>query len=182
MKTRNVLIPLDVAACPLEVFSFVNETAKEEGTAVTLLHVSKLNVAAPDIRLYVEMEEEIQKLLLRLKTDFVSPRVDSNFCVRWGRPAREILAQAAEASSDLIVLTNCSGHRRKRLFKADIVSEVIAGAPCPVRVLKANSRFDFTTTVRTPEKESFGVSFRPALKPLIFRPELTPSYARLQGC
>ena len=142
MKAKNILVHIDVTECPLELFSFINGAVKEEPTAVTLLHVSRLNVAAPENRLYVEVEQEIRSLLLRLKSEFINPGIDLTVCVRSGKPAREIVAQAAASESDLIVLTNHFGHRRKRLFGTDIVEQVVASAPCPVRVLRVNSRMD----------------------------------------
>jgi nucleotide-binding universal stress UspA family protein len=142
MKASEILVPVDVAACPLDVFSFVNEYVKDGIAKVTLLHVSRLNVQVPENRLYMEVAQELEMLLLRLKAIFLSPQINANVCVRAGKPAREIVEQAAATKSDLILLTNDADKRRKGLFKADVVKEVIAAAPCPVCVLQTGTQLD----------------------------------------
>jgi nucleotide-binding universal stress UspA family protein len=163
MNARNILVPLDIAACPQEVFSLLNDCQNEGAANVTLLYVSRLNVLSPENRLYVELEQEIQAILLRLKAEFVNPRVDASVCVRSGRPAHEIVAQAAASKSDLIVLTNNVHHRRKRLFNTDIVDQVIATAPCPVRVVRVDSRLNFRTDWTPIDKELATRNCAPAL-------------------
>jgi nucleotide-binding universal stress UspA family protein len=170
MKTREVLVPIDIAACPFEVFSFVNEYANNAAAKVTLLHVSRLNVASPENRLYLEVENEIQALLLQLQAAFVNPNIDANVCVRTGKPAEEIVAQAASMKSDMIVLSCHSNHRRRGLFKTDVVKQVIAAAPCPVCVLQAETQLD----CRSPWSSIEGEPLALDLAPDIVRPMWPP--------
>jgi nucleotide-binding universal stress UspA family protein len=180
MKARNILLPIDVAACPLEVFSFVNQYANEETVRLALLHVSKLNIVAPENRLYAEIEQEVRAVLSRLRHEFVSPRVESDICVRFGKPASEIVTEATESNSNLIVLTSHSD-RHRRFFQTDIVDQVIRRAPCLVRVLRVNSRIDCATQWRLPNEELAGANRAPAFQKLPFQPHPTPNWACLRG-
>ena len=166
MKAGDILVPVDITACPLEVFSFVNEYVNHDFAKVTLLHVSRLNVVAPQTRLYMEVAQEIEMSLLRLKAALLSPQINANVCVRAGKPAREIVSHAAAMKSDLIVLTNHAGQRRKGLFKADVVKQVIGTAPCPVCVLQSHTRLDCRRQWSSIEKKPIMAD----ATPLVVRP------------
>jgi len=142
MKLNTILVPIDVESCPLEVFSYINQFAGDDGAKITLLHVSKLNIVAPENRLYPELARELEALLRRLQTKFISPRLDSRVSVRFGQPADEIVAEAGERAADLIVLTKHSKRRSRGWFHVDVVDEVVAAAPCAVNVVRVNTRFD----------------------------------------
>ena len=137
MKLRKILAPVDVASCPAELFSFLNRWAGE-GASVTLLYVSKLNVVAPENRLYREVHEEALRALANLRAHFLSARLEADAIIRTGRPVREIVAEAKESGADLIILTRHS-NRHRRFLGVDIIEGVIAAAPCVVRVLPVNT-------------------------------------------
>ncbi len=153
MKAGNILVPTDIAACPLALFSFLNEYANDGFAKITLYHVSKLNVAPLENRLYAEVEREIEKVLLRLQAAFLHPQIDTDICVSAGKPAREIVAQAESTKSDLIVMTRSSTHR-KNLFRADVVKQVVDRAPCPVCVLRVGVQIDCRRLWTPGEKDS----------------------------
>jgi nucleotide-binding universal stress UspA family protein len=56
-----------------------------------------------------------------------------------GDPVATILAAADESQCDLIVLGHDRSSGFSRLFKRDIVQEIIRGAPCPVLVGRRSS-------------------------------------------
>jgi len=144
MNAKRILIPIDVAACPLEIFPCINKFANEPGTEITLLYVSKLNVICPENRLYVELEQEVQTMLEKLRSTFITPCLRTQISARIGKPASEIVALAKELQSDLIVLTCRAGRKQLRFFGTHIVETVVRTAPCAVQVLPVKSRVDFT--------------------------------------
>ena len=106
MKLERILLPLDIRKCPLEVFSVVNGFAKQQGITVTLLHVVTLNIAAPEKGVYEALGRDARWHLERLARGCLHPSVAANTRVRFGKPAEEILAEAAAGSADLIVLAS----------------------------------------------------------------------------
>ncbi len=145
MSPRTVLIPIDLASCPLEIFPFINSLAGGTNARVTLLHVSKVNVASPENRLYNELAQEIQASLRKLDAIFLHPRLETRLAGRLGRPEAEIVMEAAESGAELIVLTCRAGRRRRRFFETDVLERVLQTAPCAVRVLRVNTGVDFSS-------------------------------------
>jgi nucleotide-binding universal stress UspA family protein len=152
MNAKRILIPIDVAACPLEIFPCINEFANEPGAEITLLHVSRLNVICPENRFYVELKQEVQTTLEKLRSTFITPCLRTQISSRIGNPASEIVALANELRTDLIVLTCRAGQRRRRIFETHIVETVVRNAPCAVQVLRVNSRVDFIVQFGKGEK------------------------------
>ena len=144
MNAKRILIPIDVAACPTEIFPRINEFANEPGADITLLHVSALNVTCPENRLYVDLEQEVQTTLKKLRSMFITPCLRTQISSRIGKPAPEIVAFANELQADLIVLTCRAGRRRFRFFGTHIVETVVRNAPCAVQVLRVKSQVDLT--------------------------------------
>jgi nucleotide-binding universal stress UspA family protein len=142
MNVKTILLPVDLAACPLEGFWFVNQFASETSPTVILLHVLKLNIVAHENRFYAGVAQEAEEQLTWIKHKFLSPRLDSRVCVRMGKPAPEIVTEAAESRADLIVMTNHLNRYRPRLFQSGIMSAVASTAPCPVRVLRVVTWLD----------------------------------------
>jgi|SRR5208282_262617 len=101
---ERILLPVDVAKCPLEVFELVNGFAKRPEVRVILLHVVNLNIAAPENRVYEELAQEALSYLERLADKYIHPIASTVAHVRTGRPAEEILAEAKAESVDLIIM------------------------------------------------------------------------------
>jgi nucleotide-binding universal stress UspA family protein len=104
MKPEKILVPLDTARCPVEVFARINALAQRGGVEVELLHVVNLNLAAPDRRVDDEVCAEAQWHLERLREEYVDAGAKVVTRVRMGRPGDEILAEAKEQEADLIVV------------------------------------------------------------------------------
>jgi nucleotide-binding universal stress UspA family protein len=144
MNARSVLVPIDIGACPLEIFPFINEFGNETGASITLLHVSTLNVICPENRLYIEVAQETQRTLEKLHSIYIAPCLQIQISASMGNPASEIVARADELQAEMIVLSRRAGRRRRRFFETDVVEKVVRAAPCAVRVLRVNSSVDFT--------------------------------------
>jgi len=52
------LVPLDVGESALDALVFVNGLAAQRRMTIVLLHVIKLNILAPESRVYLELEGE----------------------------------------------------------------------------------------------------------------------------
>jgi nucleotide-binding universal stress UspA family protein len=141
MKPERILLPLDIRKCPLEVFSVVNDLAKQSGVTVTLLHVVSLNIAAPEKGIYEQLGREAHWHLERLARGCLRPGVTTITRVRFGKPAEEILAEAADGNVDLIVLASGLPSFWSRLF-ARLVPRVVE------RVIREASCGVFLTTVK----------------------------------
>jgi hypothetical protein len=55
MSLERILVPVDIAKWPVEVFSMTNTIANHPNAAVTLVHVVTLNIAVPETRVYEEI-------------------------------------------------------------------------------------------------------------------------------
>lgn len=139
----RVLVPVDISACALEAFSFVNRFDVNERVTVTCLHVIDLNIILFENHLIDDLYCEAEKRLKGLCHQLLKPNLTVRLRVRVGRPAREILAEAKESNTDLIVLTSLSGCSFwKQLLHPKIVEKVVRAAPCDVVVLRVQTRFN----------------------------------------
>jgi nucleotide-binding universal stress UspA family protein len=134
MNPRQILIPVDIHQCPLELFSFANGLAAQDVT-VTLLHVVASNKSSANAR-----GPEPILCLQRLERKFLSRQLDSRVSVRAGTPAEEILAEARQIGADLIVLTSFTSASEKEL--PSIAKTVIQQAACEVILLRVTTRLD----------------------------------------
>ena len=157
MKTERILLPLDLRKCPLEVFSVVNGLAKQSGVTVTLLHVVSLSIAAPENRVYEQFGQEAHWHLERLARRCLRPGVPTITRVRFGKPAEEILAEAAEGNVDLIVLASGLPSFWNRLFARllpRVVERVIRRACCGVFLTTVKKWFNCENAWGRPENST----------------------------
>jgi nucleotide-binding universal stress UspA family protein len=145
MKPERILVPLDVASCPVEVFRAVNGFAERPGVTILLLHVVNLNIVAPENRVYDELGRDADWHLKRLAGKCLNPGASILTRVRFGKPAEEIVVAAKEEDADLIVLPMHRGSFCKRMFTflaPQIIQHVIQEAPCGVCLVEAKTRFN----------------------------------------
>ena len=153
MKPKRILVPIDIARCPLEVFDRVNAFAAQPGVTVILLHVVTLSIAAPDNRVFEELGREAGWYLERLARKHVHPNASTLIHVRTGKAADEILAEAKAEDVDLIILPTFGGSLWKRgasfwkrlvapIFPGLIVEKLARNAPCALLIMHADCRFN----------------------------------------
>lgn len=145
MSLERILLPVDITKWPVEVFSVANTLAKQPGATVTLLHVVTLNIAAPEKGVYEQLGRDAHWHLERLARRCLRPGVTATTRVRFGRPAEEILAEAAAGNVDLIVLSSKPPRVWSRLFAPvvpRVVERVIQEASCGVFLTTAKKRFN----------------------------------------
>jgi nucleotide-binding universal stress UspA family protein len=153
MKPKRILVPIDIARCPLEVFTRVNAFAGQPGVTIVLLHVLTVKIAAADNRVFEELGREAGWYLERLARKHVHPDASIRIHVRIGKPADEILAEAKAENVDLIILPTFGGSLWKRgasfwkrlvapIFPGVIVEKLARNAPCVVFFMHAESWFN----------------------------------------
>jgi nucleotide-binding universal stress UspA family protein len=145
MKPERILLPINVANCPLEVFELVGGIARRPGVTVILLHVLELNILAPDNRVYEELARPAAGYLARLARACLPAHSDVRIHVRVGRPAEEIVAEARAEQVDLIILAAGRPSLWKQLLApiiAPTVEKILRQAPCAVLVANAQTRFN----------------------------------------
>jgi nucleotide-binding universal stress UspA family protein len=153
MKPKRILVPIDIARCPLEVFTRVNAFAGQPGVTIILLHVVTVKIAAADNRVFEELGREAGWYLERLARRHVHADASILIHVRIGKAAHEILAEAKAENVDLIILPTfggslwkCGAPFWKRLvapiFPGAIVEKLARNAPCALLFMHAEARFN----------------------------------------
>jgi len=104
MNPERILLPIDIARCPLEVFDLVNGFARRPEATVTLLHVVNLNIVTPHNGIHEELGQEAESHLEQLAGKHLHPLASVLIHVRAGSPVQQILAEARAEKVDLIIL------------------------------------------------------------------------------
>jgi nucleotide-binding universal stress UspA family protein len=152
MKPERILLPIDTANCPMEVFAVVKGFACRPEVTVILLHVVNLNIVAPENRVYEELGQEVYWHLCRLAHKYIHPFASTAVRVRAGQPEQEILAEAAEQKAYLIILPSWGPSWWARLTSfwqpqpaaaaSGWVRKILRKAPCAVSIVNVNTRFN----------------------------------------
>jgi nucleotide-binding universal stress UspA family protein len=146
MNADRILLPIDLARCPLDVLPLVNRLVDHSNeVTVILLHVLNLNILTPETRIYDGLCDNARQRLQRLTREQVHPLVDTCVRVRVGDPFEEIVAEAREQQVQLIILPTFEHSFWRRLFTPMVprVAEKLARrAPCPVYAVRVEKAFD----------------------------------------
>jgi nucleotide-binding universal stress UspA family protein len=134
MRTKHILVPLDLVRGPASALVAVQEMAAESPVRVTLLHVIDLDIFPPQPEVNDQLCAESQAGLRKLAKLFFGVDQAARIVVRIGQPAREIVAEAQEAEADLIVMCGPRSGRR-RLLRRGTTQQVLRSASCPTLVL-----------------------------------------------
>jgi nucleotide-binding universal stress UspA family protein len=158
MKSKNVLIPVDLLKSSGASLRTAQELAAHSPLTLTLLYVLDLDAAVgPDI--YRELCLEADAALRRLARHFFGWEQAVQVLVRTGNPDEEIVAQAQETPADLILLEAPRKRRGNWLRRRTTAEKVIDAAPCPALVIPTASAAKtieppFDTTDPRPREES----------------------------
>jgi nucleotide-binding universal stress UspA family protein len=135
MSAKHILVPLNLSRGGTDALLHLRQMALEAPLRASLLYVLELNIAAPDRRLYQELRNEAQSSLAALSRLFFGHEQAARLCVRFGRADQEILAEARDCRSELILLSGSRPRRWHQLFRSRTVERVVQLAPCPTLVL-----------------------------------------------
>jgi nucleotide-binding universal stress UspA family protein len=134
MRSKHILVPLDLVRGPASALVFVQKMAAESPVRVTLLHVIDLNIFPPQPAVNDQLCAESQAALRKLARLFFGAEQAARLIVRIGHPADEIIAEAKAAGADLIVLCGPKS-RRMRLLRRGTTQRLLRCASCPTLVI-----------------------------------------------
>lgn len=135
MKSRNLLIPVDLMRSPIDALICARGLAEEGPVGVTLLYVLNLNLGRIGRQVYDELCAESEAALRRLAWFFFGQDGAARIVVRVGTPHEEIVAEAKASAADLIILSGPERRGWNRWWKAGTAKKLIDAAPCPALVL-----------------------------------------------
>lgn len=143
VRFKHILCPVDFSENSLDGVAAALGLALEADAQLTLLHVVEMPPAiygtAEDLRL-VELAAAVEKEALK-RLDALVPDEARTYCtvrtaVAQGRAQREILREASERASDLIVMGVRGRGAVDRLVFGSTTHGVLHGARCPVLVVR----------------------------------------------
>jgi nucleotide-binding universal stress UspA family protein len=129
-KTR-VLIPLDGSKIGDTVLMSIHPLVRAQHVEVTLLHVSE----SPE-----RIEEEAEHRLEFHRKALQALGVQARVRMVSGKPAEEILRQAATGDFDLIAMATHGRAGMDRLLMGSVAEEVVRSSPIPALLCKSRSR------------------------------------------
>jgi len=140
---KRILAPVSMHAPADSFLTAVADLARGAGATVRLLHVAPLSESVTDAsgRLIAYSDQETLRLDAEARDhlETIAAMLDGvpvERAVRFGDPAREIAAEAAEFGADLIAL----GVRRRRHFlPGRVAGQLLRRAEIPVMLFRAGA-------------------------------------------
>ena len=168
---KKILVPTDLDDSSVPAIGYALSLAKTHGAEVGVLNVLPSKAIKEDLAPALVTEglmepgaltsasratnsETVLERKQRILHDFLQQRIGSELLksvkitalVRFGKPAKEILAAAKEEQSDLIVMD-----RRPGLFvRGHITDRIVQQAPCPVLSLQGSAEIRTEQNERVP--------------------------------
>jgi nucleotide-binding universal stress UspA family protein len=139
---KRILVPLSQVEPADSFVAALGDLARGAGATVRLLHVSETaaNLVDIDGRVIAYADQETRRLEAEARDylETIAIQLDGvpvELAVRYGDPAREILAEAGEFGADLIALG--VGSRRRFSMLGGVADQVFRRADVPVALLRA---------------------------------------------
>lgn len=142
LPKKRVLVPVDFSDSSAEAIRTGLEMV-EKPSDLHLLHVLvSLDSVSPgviwgdvsDRKRKAEAQKFFEKFLKKLKVGGVTT------VIRIGDPGSEVTEYARAENADLIVIPSHGYHGLKRVFLGSVAERVVRQAPCPVLVLRRDSK------------------------------------------
>jgi len=130
-ETTRVLIPLDGSPFGDAVLVAIRPLVRSRNVEVTLLHVSESPSGTEE-----EAEHRLDQLRKALSGDGVRTRVR----MVSGKPAEEILRQAAIGEFDLIAMATHGRSGMDRVMMGSVAEEVVRNSPIPTLLCRNRAR------------------------------------------
>ena len=135
MNSKRILIPVNLPKSSFNSLLFAQGLADEIPIHVTLLNVVNLKVARLESRNYNEVCAKSEAALKKLARLFFGDSPSVRINVRVGQPHEEIIAEADEELSELIIMASPKPACWKRFLGLGTVERVVRNARCPTLVL-----------------------------------------------
>ena len=145
IKANRLLLPIDLAKCPLEIFQLANGFTKPFDGEVVLLHVLDKRKKGMGSDLTEINVRRAKRHLERLAHFYLNPMIEASFRVRVGITHEEILAEATAANADLILFPNFNPSIWRKLagiICGETLRNLVAGARCQVFIVDVQTRFN----------------------------------------
>ena len=140
MKLQRILAPVDFSESTANTLHYAAAFAREFGAAITLLHVVKpdrpcITHGITRTQLAEEMVEAGECQLSQLIDALWGDEIEAEAVVAVGKPDLQIVNEAKETRTDLIVMGSHGAVGAWGLFRRNTTAKVIRYAPCPVFVV-----------------------------------------------
>jgi nucleotide-binding universal stress UspA family protein len=145
LKANRLLLPLDLAKCPLEIFPLANGFTKPFEGEIILLHVLEPGTNAKQGGANDTSSRHAERHLERIRRDFLIPTVEATIRVRIGIPHEEILREATATNADLILLPTFAPSLWEKWAGLDCratARNLIVDTPCRVFVVDVQNHFN----------------------------------------
>jgi nucleotide-binding universal stress UspA family protein len=103
-RADRLLLPIDLAKCPPEIFPLANSFVKPFGGEVVLLHVLDRRATATPSTVRDRDQYRARQHLERIGREYLRHTLEASSRVRTGIPHEEIAAEAKAMNADLILL------------------------------------------------------------------------------
>lgn len=133
MTRSDILVPVNLEKFSREGVDFAATVSAQLPVRITLLCVVELNIFPSSCRVYEDLSREYQQRLQNIA--HCAFNREPRLRVRFGKAHKEILAEAGEAGSELIVMTVPKTPRPKWRFGLTTIERVVRAAPCLTIVL-----------------------------------------------
>ena len=141
---KRILVPLDRTPEAEGLVPFIRDAASAAGATVRLVHIARRpdNVLDDQGHVIAYADQEITRLLMEGSEYLqgIAAQLDpvpTECEVRFGAPARQILAEAAEFEADLIAVTTTRRNAVGRLLLGSVAEEVFRRATVDVLLFRA---------------------------------------------
>jgi nucleotide-binding universal stress UspA family protein len=144
LPLKHVLCPVDFSNSSKAALDVALSIAQEGDAEITILHVSDVPtdeplttrpIATPEF--YAEYEESTRERLKALVADGVSNWCRPTTRIRRGKAYREILAEAAESRTDLVVIGVHGRNPLDLMLFGSTTNQVVRRATCPVLTVRS---------------------------------------------
>ena len=135
MHAKRILVPISLQRNDADALHFIANLSRDVPVHATLLHVVNVNIFGLERRVFDDLCREYEQRLRALTKLFFEVGSMPQRHVRLGKPHEEILAEAEEEHSELIVMASPRPSRLKWRLSPATVERVVRNAPCPTLVL-----------------------------------------------
>lgn len=143
---ERILVPIDFSVHSEDALRYAHEIARESGAQLDLLHVVPVN-AYPSMNdtgafaMYAEQPGDVEgkamEHLEKLYSRIIGAAGNVRFHILHGTGAHEIVEQAIEMKSNLIVIGTHGLTGIERFMLGSVTAKTLRRAPCPVFVVKS---------------------------------------------
>lgn len=145
---QKILVPVDLSPLTDKTISYACDLAKKYDAKPTLFFVNRPPAAYfPEefvelpSQLFQDLFEHYEKSLTLAKEEAErQSMIPIDMKISTGIPATEILREAKEGGYDLIVIGSHGRTGLAHTFLGSVAEKVLRHAPCPVLVVRAESR------------------------------------------